>query len=107
MMRAIGLAALLVLTTAPGAAQDRAVRLGEAAAQRLCADCHAVRRGELRSPFSGAPAFPVIAMVPGMTAAALRVALHTSHRIMPDIMLGPDERDDVVAYILSLQTPRE
>ncbi len=105
MTRASGLAVLAVLTLVAGqvAAQEKTPRLGLAAAERLCAECHAVRGGELRSPFSSAPAFPTIAAVPGMTAMALRVALETSHRSMPNIMLQPDERQDIVTYILSLK----
>jgi hypothetical protein len=38
-----------------------------------------------------------------MTAAALTVALRTSHRTMPNIMLEPPELDNVIAYILSLK----
>ena len=72
MTRASGLAVLAVLTLVAGqvAAQEKTPRLGLAAAERLCAECHAVRGGELRSPFSSAPAFPTIAAVPGMTAMA-------------------------------------
>ena len=52
----------------------------------------------------GAPApFPVLAATPGMTTIALTAALLTSHRLMPNIILQPDERRDVIAYILSLK----
>jgi mono/diheme cytochrome c family protein len=105
MTRAIGLTivAALALAASPSAAQEKAPRLGQAAAERLCAECHAVRGGDLRSPFSSAPTFPTIAAVPGMTATALQVALQTSHRSMPNIVLQPDERQDIVTYILSLK----
>jgi mono/diheme cytochrome c family protein len=76
---------------------------GRALAQRICADCHAVLRGQARSPRAGAPTFEAIARVPRMTAAALTVALRTSHRTMPNIMLEQHELDDVVAYVLSLK----
>ena len=49
-------------------------------------------------------AFTVIADVRGMSAMALHVALQTSHRSMPNIVLDPQERADVVAYILSLKS---
>jgi hypothetical protein len=45
----------------------------------------------------------MIAATPGMTSIALTAALLTSHRLMPNIMLEPDERRDVIAYILSLK----
>jgi hypothetical protein len=38
-----------------------------------------------------------------MTSIALSAALTTSHRLMPNIILEPDERRDVIAYILSLK----
>jgi cytochrome c len=44
-----------------------------------------------------------MASAPGMTAIALSAALSTSHRTMPNIMLEPDERTDIIAYILSLK----
>jgi mono/diheme cytochrome c family protein len=105
MRHAFGVALLVTLALAvpPATAQDRAARLGQAAAEQLCAECHAVRGGEARSPYASAPAFRVVAAVPGMSATALRVALATSHRSMPNIMLQPDEREDIVAYILSLK----
>ena len=39
----------------------------------------------------------------GMTTIALTAALLTSHRLMPNIILQPGERQDVIAYILSLK----
>jgi hypothetical protein len=38
-----------------------------------------------------------------MTAMALSAALNSSHRRMPNVMLEPDEQNDVIAYILSLK----
>ncbi len=38
-----------------------------------------------------------------MTPIALTVALRTSHRAMPNIILSDDELRGVVAYIMSLQ----
>jgi mono/diheme cytochrome c family protein len=76
---------------------------GLASAQRLCAQCHAVEKEQARSPNEAAPPFGHIAAVPGMTAIALTVALTTSHRTMPNIMLEADERADIIAYILSLK----
>ncbi|MCC6779837.1 MAG: c-type cytochrome [Hyphomicrobiales bacterium] len=76
---------------------------GLASAERLCAQCHAVRREQSRSPTAAAPPFQSIASTPGMTSIALSAALNTSHRTMPNIMLEPDERADIIAYILSLK----
>ena len=45
-----------------------------------------------------------------MTAAALKAALNTSHRTMPNLVVKDDDADSIIAYILSLsfrppQTP--
>jgi cytochrome c len=103
MIRAVGV--LLLVGLAGGAAGAQEVgrpESGRALTQRICADCHAVVPGQ-RSPRAGAPTFEAIAAVPGMTTAALTVALRTSHRTMPNIVLEAQELDDVVAYILSLK----
>ena len=76
---------------------------GLALAQRLCAQCHAVQKQQTQSFNENAPAFQVIASIPGVTATALSAALNTSHRTMPNIMLQADEQADIVAYILSLK----
>ena len=76
---------------------------GLALAQRLCAQCHAVQKQQTQSSNENAPAFQVIASIPGMTAIALSAALNTSHRTMPNIMLQADEQADIVAYILGLK----
>jgi hypothetical protein len=39
-----------------------------------------------------------------MTDRALRVWLQSSHPTMPNFILSGDEKNDVIAYILSLQT---
>jgi mono/diheme cytochrome c family protein len=76
---------------------------GLASARHLCAECHAVQKGEAQSPNDNAPPFQAIASVPGMTATALSATLNTPHRTMPNIMLAADEQADIVAYILSLK----
>lgn len=76
---------------------------GLAAARRLCSQCHAVETAQTPSPETNAPAFQDIAAIPGMTTMALSAALNTSHQNMPNIMLKPEEKDDIIAYILSLK----
>jgi mono/diheme cytochrome c family protein len=68
-----------------------------------CAACHAVEAGNRRSIRPEAPAFSVIAASPGMSAPALSALLQTSHRRMPDILLPPADRVDVMEYILGLK----
>jgi mono/diheme cytochrome c family protein len=76
---------------------------GRQIAQTICSACHVVSRGQSVLPNSEAPPFPKLADTPGMTSIALSVALQTSHRLMPNIILEPDERRDVIAFILSLK----
>ena len=65
--------------------------------------CHSVRKGQLFSPNSRSPTFQELAITPGMSAAALTVALTTPHAGMPRFVLTANQRNDVVAYILSLR----
>lgn len=75
---------------------------GRKLANDVCAACHVVEPGlEPRSDID-APAFPDLAKQPGITALSLRVFLQTPHERMPDLRLSPDETDDVIAHILSL-----
>jgi mono/diheme cytochrome c family protein len=79
-------------------------------AVNVCGECHAVARSQPRSPNGRAPTFVELANTPGMAAAALTVALTTPHARMPTFVLTPEQRRDIIAYLLSLQvrsTPRE
>jgi mono/diheme cytochrome c family protein len=78
-------------------------REGLALAQEVCSECHAIRRGQVRSPNSRSPTFLELATAPGMTPVALLVALTTPHAGMPMFMLTAEQREDVIAYILSLR----
>lgn len=71
--------------------------------QQVCAACHATRRGQVRSPNSRAPTFVELATAPGMTTAALSVALTMPHAGMPMFILTAEQRESVIAYILSLK----
>src|SRR6516162_2010050 len=76
---------------------------GRALARQVCAECHAVGRRTLRSTNPQSPSFVSIAATPGMTATALNVFLHTSHRNMPNLILNAEQTADITAYILSLK----
>ena len=78
-------------------------RKGLEFARTHCAMCHAVEAGNRRSVNPAAPAFSAIAASPGMSEAALHAALQSPHRFMPDILLTPADRANVVAYIISLK----
>jgi mono/diheme cytochrome c family protein len=84
-------------------AQEGNISRGAEVARNVCSACHVVARGQSAAPNSQAPPFSTIASTPGMTSIALSAALMTSHRLMPNIILEPDERRDVIAYILSLK----
>jgi mono/diheme cytochrome c family protein len=100
----IAVVAGLVLAATPARAQQVGdVVTGERLAAEMCAGCHAVRPDQILIPNADATHFADTASRPGMTATALRVWLRTSHPTMPDIILGPDETDDIVAYIMSLK----
>jgi mono/diheme cytochrome c family protein len=92
-----------VLLGTPALAQDHGdARRGSVLALQTCIACHGVRKGQ-NSTNPSAPPFTTIAAVKGISAMALNVALLLPHRAMPNIMLDPQERADIVAYILSLK----
>jgi cytochrome c len=106
MLRALSLTFFVMLLAAQPARTEEAIeaRQGRALAQRECAPCHGVVPGA-PSPAAGAPNFTTVAMAPGMSPIALRVALQTPHHSMPNLMLSPDEMRDITAYIMSLRPP--
>ncbi|MFI5013416.1 MAG: c-type cytochrome [Hyphomicrobiales bacterium] len=106
MKQAIGLVTFLALSVAAGPVRAQTAggpQAGLALAQQVCSECHAVLRGQAPSPNPRAPTFSELAATPGMTSAALSVALTTPHAGMPMFRLTAEEREDVIAYILSLR----
>ena len=105
--RMTALAAALLATAAVARAEDGDAAAGHAFARNACQPCHAVE-AEQRKPRMVVigPAFRDVANTSGMTATAIRVFLRTSHPKMPNLILTPEEADDVIAYILSLRVPR-
>jgi mono/diheme cytochrome c family protein len=104
MKREICLSAFLALSVSQVHAQEIVgTRNGLALSQQVCSECHAIRRGQARSPNARSPTFSELATTPGMTAGALTVALTTPHAGMPMFVLTNDQREDVIAYILSLR----
>lgn len=90
-------------TQATEATHDGAADRGAEYARRVCAGCHAVEAGESQSPNPNAPAFEVVANIPGMTAIALNAWLHSPHPSMPNLVVDPQSRNDLSAYLQSLQ----
>jgi len=76
---------------------------GRAFAQRACAECHAVLKGQQQSPHPVAPSFTRIAQTPTISGIALEVLLTTPHETMPNLVLSADERANVIAYIQTLK----
>jgi mono/diheme cytochrome c family protein len=78
---------------------------GQAYARMVCAECHLVEKVQARSPNANAPAFAAVAATPGMTELALRIWFQTPHPTMPNLRLDNDQKDNLIAYILSLKNP--
>ena len=72
-------------------------------AHRVCAACHNVLRSDAPSPNRQAPAFKKIANTPGMSVTALTVWSRSTHPTMPNLIIDPNDMDDLIAYILSLR----
>ena len=82
-------------------------RAGHDYARAHCAECHAVEAAADFSPDLSAPPFANVANTPGMTERALAVWLQTSHPTMPNLIIPPADRDNVIAYIMSLKRVSE
>jgi cytochrome c2 len=99
---AISLSALGAVWSAAGQEMGDA-RAGLAYAKQICAECHAVQKGARPSPNAQAPAFELVANTRGMSETALRVWFQTPHPTMPNLVMTATQKDDVIAYILSLR----
>lgn len=101
----IVLAALLLvrLHTASGVtlAQD-SITAGRRLAEAWCKECHAL---EMSDPgaLSRAPDFVRIANRASTTELSLKVFLRSNHRNMPNLIIAPDQADDLAQFILSLR----
>jgi mono/diheme cytochrome c family protein len=107
MRRLACLVSLLLLSAATCQAQELGdSQKGAMWARNVCSECHAIRNEQGRSPNPRSPTFVELANTPGMTPAALTVALTTPHAGMPMFVLSQDQRQDIIAYILSLKTQK-
>jgi cytochrome c2 len=89
-----------------GATAVQAQNLGDKSkgrifAEAICAECHAIMPSETASPRTDAATFKAIANTPGMTELAIAVWLKTPHRKMPNLIIGNDDMENVIAYIIS------
>jgi mono/diheme cytochrome c family protein len=92
----------LCAMASPAHTQTADAAAGETYAEKVCAQCHAIHRTGL-SPEPTAPPLRNVAATPGITETALRVWLSTSHPTMPNIVVEPQNMDNVIAYILTLR----
>ena len=101
--RAVIAAMICVAAGSANGQQIGSVQEGRRLAREVCAECHAIDNadGGLTNP--DAPTFKVIANTPGMTSAALTVALQTTHRTMPNFVIKGNASQNIIAHILSLK----
>ena len=97
-------AVLFALSSAADAQEVGNAEAGHAYAKKICADCHAVERGEKESPYLDLPTFQAVADSPGITERALAVWLQNPHPNMPNFILPQADMDNVIAYIMSLKS---
>jgi mono/diheme cytochrome c family protein len=89
----------------PVAAEDVRgnVDAGRKLAFKECRACHTMHQAERATRLYEAPGFDEIADKRQTTEISLRAFLQSSHPSMPNFTLSESERDDVIAYILSLR----
>jgi cytochrome c len=75
---------------------------GHRLAEAWCKDCHAIEAAAVGTR-GGPPDFVAIANRPSTTALSLKVFFKTSHRRMPNLIIAPEQADDLANYILSLK----
>jgi len=100
----IAVATLLAMPAAVQAEEVGDVQAGHAYATKVCAECHAVERGEQLSPYLDLPSFQAVADSPGITERALAVWLTNPHPNMPNFILPQADMSNVIAYIMSLHS---
>jgi cytochrome c len=82
-------------------AQD-SISAGRQLAQAWCKDCHALEAVSAGAS-SRAPDFVRIANRTSTTELSLKVFLRSNHRNMPNLIITPDQADDLARFILSLR----
>jgi mono/diheme cytochrome c family protein len=75
---------------------------GASLAREVCAKCHLGAEDQTVDPGIG-PSLLEFAEHPATTEMSLRAFLQTPHPTMPNLMLTPEETDDVIAYLLTLK----
>jgi mono/diheme cytochrome c family protein len=75
---------------------------GHRLAEAWCQNCHAIE-ATVAGTRGGAPDFLAIASRSSTTALSLKVFFKTSHHRMPNLIIEPDQAEDLTNYILSLK----
>ncbi len=106
LIAAVGALAVLLfvrLHNASGAPlSSEGISAGHRLAEAWCKDCHAIEPMTMGTR-GGPPDFTAIANRPSTTALSLKVFFKTSHRQMPNLIIAPEQADDLASYILSLK----
>ena len=100
MRRTLTMLLASALLAFPAAAQDPSV--GGRLAVRWCMACHVVEPNQSTAT-DNAPSFRDIAARPTTNAGSLDRYLSVGHTLMPDFSLSSQERNALIAYILSLR----
>ena len=99
----LAIAALFVIMRrAGGEISADSIASGHRLAEAWCKACHAIEPN-MAGMSDQAPSFTAIANRHGTTALSIKVFLKTSHANMPNIVIAPNEADDLAEYILSLR----
>jgi cytochrome c len=101
----IALAALMIirLHSARGAPPgSESTSEGRRLAEAWCKSCHVIDL-KIAGTANTAPDFAAIANQPSTTELSLKVFLASSHRNMPNLILKPEQADNLVSYMLSLK----
>jgi len=75
---------------------------GHRLAEAWCQNCHAIEAAGAGTR-GGAPDFAAVANRPSTTVLSLKVFFKTSHNRMPNLIIAPDQAEDLANYILSLK----
>ena len=94
---------VVTITTVAQAEEFGDINRGYDFAARTCAVCHAIGKNSANSPEPDAPPFQAVANMASTTRLALAVWFRSPHPTMPNLILGAENTNDVIAYILSLK----
>lgn len=107
LLAAIVLASMCNVAVAADPGEKGNAADGRRFAQGNCIECHKIGPRSQKVPaLVGGPDFSGIANDSETTAFSLNAFLQTPHVNMPNLMLAPRDRRNVIAYIMSLKASR-